>query len=101
MQHKKELGNKYVTGIRILRNDDQASDADRGADLVFYIENVPAGGAIQDVPDQDPPQGQPPPASLATSQPKNLGLRDLPRHWVEERVLGPKNLLRVYTINAS
>ncbi|KAJ8110057.1 hypothetical protein OPT61_g6997 [Boeremia exigua] len=92
MQHKKELGDKYVAGVRILRNDDQANDADRGADLVFDIVDMPPEELIPDAPDQEHPQDK--------GDSGGLTPRTLPGFSTEERALGPNSVLRLHTIMA-
>lgn len=47
MQHKNELGNKYVSGVRVLRNDGIEGDGQEEVDLVFHIEEVPLRGRSQ------------------------------------------------------
>lgn len=100
MQHKKELGNKYVTGVRVLRNDEQADDTIQEADLVFHIANVPPEQSVPDAPGQDPQQGQPQSDGLVVPQLADLTIRDIPGQPVEEHVLGPNNFLRVHTVVA-
>lgn len=88
---KKELGNKYVSGISIVRND--MHDEPDPPDLVFYISDVPPEKSIPDVPDHDPPQGQPKltpePAAPALEK---FSLKDVAECPVEEHVLGCKDV---------
>lgn len=98
MQHKKGLGNKYVAGVRILRNDEQVDDTIQEADLVFYVDNVPPEKSIPVAPSQHPSQDRPESDGLITRQLASLTIRDKPGHKFEERVLGPNNFLRVHTI---
>lgn len=92
MQHKKELGNKYVTGVRILRNDGSPGHTRTEVDLVFHIEDVPPEKEITDEPmDVDTPQGG---AGIKASAAAGLVARDAV--VVEEQALGPNNILRVH-----
>lgn len=97
MQHKRELGRKYVTGVRILLNDLQEANHEHRADLVFYIADVPPEQQPQVEPSPTPSQGQVQADALITSVINNLTSRDLPGFTVEEHILGPHNLLRTHT----
>ncbi|KAF3053141.1 hypothetical protein E8E11_010461 [Didymella keratinophila] len=58
MRHKKELGNKYVTGVRVLRNDGIPGDTRAEVDLVFHIGDVPPEKQREDEPmGVDSPKG--------------------------------------------
>lgn len=99
MQHKSELGSKYVSGIAIMRND-RPKDGPEAPDLVFYIRDGPPEKFIPDALEQDP-QGQAQPAAIpAAPVLRNIAIRGLSDHSVEEHVLGPNNILRVHTIMA-
>lgn len=98
MQHKRELGNKYVTGVRILRNDAQAEGEDQHADLVFDIADVPIEEQSPDVPMQDPPQGKIQSDAPITSTFNNLTIREAPECTAKEQILGPRNILRTHTV---
>ena len=41
MQHKRELGDKYVSGVRIVKAEPRTQGNPDYANLVFYIEDVP------------------------------------------------------------
>jgi hypothetical protein len=98
MQHKKELGNKYVSGVRVLRNDGVEGDTHEEVDLVFHIEEVPPEKEITDEPmDVDSPQGAAGTNALAVA---NLALRRAAAYPVEEQVLGSNNVLWVHRVAA-
>jgi hypothetical protein len=103
LQHKAELGNKYVSGISIIHGDVPDNFKVNFADLIFYIADVLPEKLIPGSPYQDPPQGQP----QSTAAPA-LGELDT-RHWlgdksftqvdfVEKRMPQEKNVLRVHTV---
>lgn len=88
---------KYVTGVRILRNDEQTDGTVQEADLVFDIADVLPERQIQETANKDSPQGQ---RQSGTSASSRLTLRNDPGHVVAEYVLGPKNILRINTLVA-
>ncbi|KAJ4380521.1 hypothetical protein N0V86_003878 [Didymella sp. IMI 355093] len=97
MQHKKELGNKYVSGVGVLRNDGTEYDTHDEVDLVFHIEGVAPEKQIIDEPmDVDPPQGLSETDDLAVAVAANLIPRNTAMYWVEEQVLGSNTILRVH-----
>lgn len=98
MQHKRELGNKYVTGIHILRNDFQTDNTIQEADLVFHIADVPPEKSIPDVPSRDPPHGQTQSVGSIVPQVVRLTSRNVPGYSVEEQLHGLNNVLRVHKI---
>lgn len=100
MQHKEELGNKYVAGVRVLRNDGTEYDTHEEVDLVFYIADVPPERQIPNEPNQDPPQSRAETNALAAAASAYLVQRNAPGYPVEEHVLGSNNILRVHTIMA-
>jgi|SRR5690242_11230749 len=100
MQHKKELGNKYVTGVRVLRNDEQVDDTIEEADLVFYIADVPPEKSIPDAPSQNPPQGLPQSVGLVAPQLVGLSRRETSGYSMKEHLHGRNNILRVHKIMA-
>lgn len=57
MQHKRELGNKYVSGVTVAGNDDIF--VKKAPNLAFHIADVPREDFKADPPSHDPPQGQP------------------------------------------
>ena len=96
MQHKKELGDKYVTGVRVLRNDGIPGDTDVYVDLVFYIEAVPPEKQREDEPmDVDSPQDG---AGVNARAVGSSSSRKA--SMVKEQVLGPNNILRVHKVIA-
>jgi len=96
MQHKKELGNKYVTGVRVLRNDGIPGDTRAEVDLVFHIIDVPPEKQREDEPmDVDSQQGG---AGVNARAVGSLASTDAA--VVEEQVLGSNNILRVHRVVA-
>lgn len=104
MQHKAELGNKYVIGVNIVQNDKhQDGDIDI-PDLIFHIMDVSPERLAPDPPNTDPSQGQPQPPAVLQAVGRSI-VEALPgdrpflnSSTVKKHVLGEKNVLRVHTI---
>jgi hypothetical protein len=88
MQHKKELGDKYVKGVRILKNDLKQDDVEERADLVFDIADVPPDEPKSDAP-QDPTHDTPDTHDPDTPSRKAVNSGKLPRRPVHENLLAP------------
>ncbi|KAF3040885.1 hypothetical protein E8E12_003225 [Didymella heteroderae] len=98
MQHKKDLGNKYISSVRVLRNDRIQGDTHDEVDLVFHIEDVPPERRVTDEPlDVDPSQVGTQINALAVA---NLIPRNDVVYPVAEQVLGSNNILRIHRIEA-
>lgn len=94
MQHKKELGNMYVIGVRILRNDGSPGDTHTEVDLVFHIEDIPPEKRITDEPiDVNIPLGR---AGIQASAVVGLVAGDAVA--AEEEALGPNDILRPHKV---
>ena len=86
IQHKKELGNKYVKGVRILKNDAKQDGVEERADLVFDIADVPPDEPMLDTPDTHKPPS------------KAVNSLKLPRRPLHENFLVPNIVLPTRTI---
>jgi hypothetical protein len=92
---------KYVSGVRVLRNDGTEYDTHDEVDLVFYIADVPPEKQITDEPmDIDHSQGLAETGDFAVAVAANLVPRNTAVYWVEEQVLGSNNILRVHKMMA-
>ena len=89
MQHKKELGNKYVKGVRVLKNDAKQDGVEERADLVFDIADVPSDEPMPDAP-QDPTHDTP---DTHKPPPKAVNSMKLPRRPLHEDFLVPNIVL--------
>jgi hypothetical protein len=92
MQHKKDLGDKYVKGVRILRSDLKQDGVEERADLVFDIADLPPDAPIPDAP-QDPTHD-----TLGTHMPdasprKAVSSRKFSRRPVHEDFRASNNVL--------
>lgn len=98
IQHKEELGNRYVIGVRVLRNDQVEGDTHEEVDLVFHIEEVPPEKEITDEPmDVGSSQSVAGNSALAIA---NMVPNHAAGHPVEGQILGSNNILRIHRIVA-
>lgn len=100
MQHKKDLGHKYIKGVRVLKNEDIGLTVAHRADLVFDIADYPPDEEMPDAP-QNPDTEMPdaPPHRLRSHRRESKPADDAP-HSVTEEELGPNNVLRTHTFIA-
>jgi hypothetical protein len=99
MQHKKELGDKYVKGVRILRNERQQDGVEERADLVFDIADHPPDEPMPDAP-HDPTHDDPDTHMPDAPPRKAVNSRKLPRRPVHDDFLVPNIALPNRTIAA-